>query len=335
MGAALACCLGSQSGQLSINTKPSISLPEQAIQRLVDNVRRVIVGKDDAVDQAVVCLLCGGHLLLEDVPGVGKTMLAKSLSRSIDAEFKRLQFTPDLLPSDVTGANVFDQEKRQFYFRRGPVFTNVLLADEINRGTPRTQSSLLECMEEGQVSVDGTTYELPKPFWVMATQNPIELQGTYPLPEAQLDRFFMRVSLGYLNLKREVALLKSQAETHPLSSLEPVCNLDEIAALQTRVTAVPVDESLLVYMAQIVQETRVHPDIQLGASPRGTLALRRASQALAVLRERDFVTPQMIKNMAFPVLRHRLVLKPQSRLTGMRADDVLKDVLANIEVPIT
>jgi MoxR-like ATPase len=293
------------------------------------------VGKDDAVDHAVACLLCGGHLLLEDVPGVGKTMLAKSLSRSIDATFKRLQFTPDLLPSDVTGANVFDQEKREFYFRRGPVFTNVLLADEINRGTPRTQSSLLECMEEGQVSVDGTTYDLPRPFWVIATQNPIELQGTYPLPEAQLDRFFMRVGLGYLNLKREVALLKSQAEAHPLSGLKPVCNLDDIAALQARVTAVPVDESLLVYVARIVQETREHPDVQLGASPRGTLALRRASQALAILRERDFVTPQMIKDMTFPVLRHRLVLKPQSRLTGMRPDDVLKDVLANIEVPIT
>lgn len=280
-------------------------------------------------------MICGGHLLVEDVPGVGKTMVAKSLSRSIDTGFRRLQFTPDLLPSDVTGANVFDPAEQQFYFRRGPVFTNLLLADEVNRGTPRTQSSLLECMEERQVSVDGITHALQKPFWVIATQNPIELQGTYPLPEAQLDRFFMRISMGYLSLDREVALLNGQLQTHPFESLEAVCSPDEILAAQTQVKAINVDQSLLVYIAKLVHETREHADVMLGASPRGTLALRRAAQGKGFLESSDFVTPQMIQDMVLPVLRHRIVMKPQSRLTGVSAHDVLRNVLTQVRVPLT
>ncbi len=302
---------------------------------LVDNIRTVIVGKDEVILQAVACLLCRGHLLIEDIPGVGKTLLAKTMSGSMRAEFKRLQFTPDLLPSDITGANVYNQQTSDFYFRRGPIFTEVLLADEINRGTPRTQSSLLEAMEERQVSLDGTTYRLPELFFVVATQNPIELQGTYPLPEAQLDRFFMKVVVGYLEPEQEVAVMKAQDRHHPLEDLRSVLDVADVLALQQEVLNVHVEESLLLYIAQIVKATREHREVQLGSSPRGTLALRRAAQATAMLDGREYVTPDHIKRIVYPVLRHRLILKPQARLTGMTADKVLDDVLTMVEVPIS
>ncbi len=306
----------------------------ESIRPLLENVARVLVGKREVIKQAASCLLCRGHLLIEDVPGVGKTMLARALSLSIDAEYKRVQFTPDLLPLDVTGSNVFNQQTSTFYFRAGPVFTNILLADEINRASPRTQASLLECMEERQVTLEGTTHPLPEPFVVIATQNPIELQGTYPLPEAQIDRFFMKVNLGYVDLGQEVAMLKAQTKAHPIDGLKPVVSIDDVLSLQERVTDVHVDESLLRYVAQIVRATREHPEVQLGASPRGSLSLRRASQALALVDGEEFVTPGMIKTMAYPVLRHRLLLKPQSRLTGVTADSVVKEVLEQVEVPI-
>ena len=305
------------------------------LARLLANLQSVIVGQETAIRHAVACLLCRGHLLLEDVPGTGKTLLAKSISRSLRAEFKRLQFTPDLLPSDVTGATVFHPPSGEFHFRRGPVFTEVLLADEINRATPRTQSSLLECMEERQVTQDGTTHPLSPLFFVLATQNPIELHGTFPLPEAQLDRFFMKLSMGHLPPAEEVTVMRAQDRSHPFDALQPVLDMAEVQALQQAVLGIHLEDSLLHYIAQLVATTREHREVQLGASLRGTLALRRASQALAMLEGHDFVTPTHIKQAAYPVLRHRLVLKPQARLTGVTADKVLADVLASVEVPIT
>jgi MoxR-like ATPase len=305
------------------------------LARLLANLQSVMVGQETVLRHAVACLLCRGHLLLEDVPGTGKTLLAKTLSRSLRAQFKRLQFTPDLLPSDVTGSTVFHPASGEFQFRPGPVFTEVLLADEINRATPRTQSSLLECMEERQVTQDGTTYPLPPLFFVLATQNPLELHGTFPLPEAQLDRFFMKLSLGHLPPAAEVTVLQAQALRHPFAELQPVLDVAEVQALQQRVLGVHLEETLLHYIAHLVAATREHREVQLGASLRGTLALRRASQALALLEGHDFVTPTHIKQAAYPVLRHRLLLKPQARLTGVTADKVLDDVLASVEVPIS
>jgi MoxR-like ATPase len=308
---------------------------QQQLQLLTDSVGGVIVGKPEAIEQALVCLLCRGHLLLEDIPGVGKTMFARALSASLAAEYKRIQFTPDLLPADVTGACVFDREHGTFELRRGPVFTEVLLADEINRASPRTQSSLLESMEERQVTIDGETHRLPALFFVVATQNPVELAGTFPLPEAQLDRFFMRLSLGYLDLADEVAMLKAQNAAHPLASVKSVITVAQLTALQDAVSDVHVEDSLLGYMARLVQATREHAEVQLGASPRGTLALRRASQALALMRGQTFVTPEQVKAVVPGVLSHRLVLKAQSRLSGIRPERVLADVLDAVEVPIT
>ena len=298
------------------------------------NIEKVIVGKRDVIDLASIALLSRGHLLIEDVPGLGKTMLARSIAGSLALVYKRVQFTPDLLPSDITGVSIFNQKNGEFEFKPGPVFTNILLADEINRTTPRTQSSLLECMEESQVTVDGSTYHLPKIFMVIATQNPIELQGTYPLPEAQLDRFFMRIKIGYPSVDQEVSIMEMQAKDHPIHSIAAVSSEEQVLAMQNKVKEVHVEKSVKTYIASIVEATRRHPHVMLGASPRGSLGLMRASQAMAALKGMDYVDPAFIKQVAKPVLAHRILVKPQSRLGGMTAEKALDEVLESIVVPV-
>ncbi|MDI7275956.1 MAG: MoxR family ATPase [Anaerolineae bacterium] len=296
--------------------------------RLVaDNVERVIVGKRAAIELLLVSLLCDGHVLIEDVPGVGKTMLARALAVSLGGTFKRLQCTPDLLPNDVTGVSVYNQRTGEFEFRPGPVFVNVLLADELNRATPRTQSALLECMGEAQVTVDGVTRILPRPFIVLATQNPIEYEGTFPLPEAQLDRFFMRLRLGYPNRDEERQIVHNLRRRHPIETLTQVVDGSEVPELQAQVWEVHVDDSVQDYILRLVQATRTHPDLALGASPRGTLGLSRASQALAAIRGRDFVLPDDVKVLAVPILEHRLIVSPESSLRGRTAAWVMGDIL--------
>ncbi len=302
--------------------------------RLRINVGKVIVGKERTIDLMLVALACQGHLLLEDVPGTGKTMLAKTLSRSLQLDFRRVQFTPDLLPSDVTGVSVFNEATAQFEFRKGPAFTNVLLADEINRATPRTQAALLECMEERQVTTDGETRPLADPFLVMATQNPIEQEGTFPLPEAQLDRFLMRLSLGYPSAEDEARLLSRFAQSNPLDTLEPVACAEDLWALRTAATSVLLGEAVSAYIVAVVRATREHEALRLGASPRATLALMRAARAQAALRGRAFVLPDDVKELVKPVLSHRLILKNQYRLRGLSQDAVLDSVLSQVPVPV-
>jgi MoxR-like ATPase len=302
---------------------------------LTQNVEKVIIGKTQVIELAVITLLCRGHLLLEDVPGLGKTMLARTICASLALEFKRIQFTPDLLPSDVTGVSIYNQKTGEFEFKKGPLFTNILLADEINRTTPRTQSSLLESMEERQVTADGTTYALPKIFMVIATQNPVELQGTYPLPEAQLDRFFMRIRVGYPTVDQEIMIMGMQAREHPIHSVSSVISEQDLTAMQASVKDIHMDASISRYIAEIVAQTRKHPDVLLGASPRGSLALMRASQALALVRGSDFVDPSMVKSIAAPVLAHRLVIKPQSRLQGVTQEKAVEDVLNASTAPVS
>ena len=306
----------------------------QKLKNIEKNINKVIVGKPKEIELALITLLCKGHLLLEDVPGVGKTVLAKTLAKSIEAKFKRIQFTPDLLPSDVTGVSIFNPKEFCFEFKEGPVFTNILLADEINRATPRAQSSLLECMEERQVTIDGITHILPTLFFVIATQNPIEQQGTFPLPEAQLDRFFMCLSLGYPKLKEEVEILDAQVKNHPLEMIDSVVNMQDIIGLQKQVCKIYLDKAVKSYIVTIVRATREHKDVVLGASPRASLALMRACQAYAMFQEKDFATPQMVKLLAPSILSHRIVLHPQSRIAGITAGHVIQDILNSTLVPI-
>lgn len=303
--------------------------------RLIEtNISKVIVGKTHSIRLALVPLLCRGHLLLEDVPGVGKTTLAKALAKSIDGQFRRIQFTPDLLPLDITGSTIYNQRTQEFEFREGPIFTHVLLADEINRATPRTQSSLLECLEEFQVSVDGKTHKLPDVFFAIATENPVEHAGTFPLPETQLDRFMLRVRIGYPSEEEELQIFDLQAKHHPLETLQPVIRPEEILELRQAVQHVFIQKSLKEYMTRIVRASREHPDVKLGASPRGTLNLIRAAQAFALLSGQAYVTPDIVKAVAGPVLGHRIMVKPHSQIRGSSGHDVIRSILGQIEVPI-
>ncbi|MGB8648301.1 MAG: MoxR family ATPase [Anaerolineae bacterium] len=303
--------------------------------QITTNVEKVIVGKRHAIEMVLVALLCEGHVLMEDVPGVGKTMLARAVAASLALSFKRLQCTPDLLPNDITGVSIFNQQTRQFEFRPGPAFANVLLADEINRATPRTQSALLEAMGEHQVTADGVTYPLARPFIVLATQNPIEYEGTFPLPEAQLDRFLLRLVLGYPDVAEEKSILRRLQREHPIESIGSVAQPDELSALTHSVWEIHVDETIEDYIVRLVQATRTHPDLALGASPRGSLALYKTSQALAALRGRDYVLPDDVKTMTPLTLTHRLMLKPESVLRGQTAASVVRQIMTSVELPLT
>ena len=307
--------------------------PKAIAERIVDNVEKVIVGKQKELRLAVTALLCGGHMLIEDVPGVGKTMLARALATSTGCTFRRIQFTPDLLPSDVTGVSIFNQKTGDFEFREGPIISQVVLADEINRATPKTQSALLEAMEERQVTVDGITHKIPAPYMVMATQNPIEYEGTFPLPEAQLDRFLIRVNLGYPSLQDEVAVLDIQQHAHPIETLCQVTNTAEILQVQQAVKDIYVDPLIKHYIVSLANTTREHEAVYLGASPRGSLALFRTAQAQALLNGRDFVVPDDAKELAFVTLAHRIIVSPGSRVKGVTAADVVGDCLSRIPVP--
>jgi MoxR-like ATPase len=312
-----------------------MSLAQTAGRRLVDNVEKVILGKPEVVELTAICLLCQGHLLIEDVPGVGKTMLAKSIARSVGCSFKRIQFTPDLLPSDVTGVSVFNQKTREFEFRPGPILSQIVLTDEINRATPKTQSALLEAMEERQVTVDGVTYPTPRPFLVIATENPIEYEGTFPLPEAQLDRFLMRISLGHPKPDDEIAVLEAQQFAHPIEKTGQVISADELLQAQEEVKGVHVDRLVKEYIVDLVNATRKHPDVYLGASPRGSLALFRTGQARAILLGRDYVTPDDVKALAEVTLAHRLIIHAAARIKNVDSRHVVSELLRSVPVPGT
>jgi len=310
-----------------------MEIVQNIANRVLENVRTVIVGKDDEVRLTLLAMLCEGHLLIEDVPGVGKTMLARALSLSFGCSFRRIQFTPDMLPTDVTGVNIYNQKTQEFEFRPGPIFAQIVLTDEINRATPKTQSALLEAMEERQVTVDGVTHLVPKPFLVLATQNPIEYEGTFPLPEAQVDRFMMRIHLGYPSKQHEVDVLNRQVDHHPISDVRQVVSVAELVQAQQAARTVYVDDLVKSYIVDIVNTTRDHPDIYLGASPRGSLALFSTARAWAAMNGRDYVLPDDIKYLAEPTLAHRLIVSPSARIKNVTARQVIEDALRHTAVP--
>lgn len=304
-------------------------------QKLIDNISKVIVGKKQVIEFVVIGLMSNGHVLLEDVPGLGKTMLSRSLAKSIAGNFKRIQFTPDLLPSDVTGVSIYSQKTEEFQFREGPIFANIVLADEINRTTPRTQSALLEAMQEFNVTIDGVLRKLPEPFFVIATQNPIEFHGTYPLPESQVDRFLIQLGVGYPSNQEEVKILTRNLKESPLDDLQNVVSVQDIIGVQKAVTSVHIEPKITDYIVRIISATRNLPgDIKLGASPRASLALMRTSRALAFLDKRDYVIPDDVKKLALPVLRHRVMLQPRSIVRGLTPNDIVKHILKQVTVPV-
>lgn len=303
-------------------------------QEIIDNVSKAIVGKQAVVEKILVALLAGGHVLLEDVPGVGKTTLVYAIAKSIGCSFRRIQFTPDLLPSDITGVTVYNLKKGEFEYKQGPVAANVILADEINRSSPKTQSSLLEAMQEGQVTVDGNTYLLPKPFIVLATQNPIEYEGTFPLPEAQIDRFALRLTMGYPSFAEEKNILKYHKGENPMNQIQPVIGEADILNMQKAVKTVFVDDSIYDYIVQLIQATRSHKDVYLGCSPRGTLALFNNCRALALIRGREYVIPDDVKELVYCTLVHRIILKSEARIHGKDSDTVVSEILKSVRVPV-
>ncbi len=304
------------------------------VERVIENIERVVVGKRKEIELSLVALFGGGHVLLEDVPGVGKTMMVKAIARSLGAEFKRIQFTPDLLPSDVTGVSIYNQRSQQFEFRPGPIMANIVLADEINRTSPKTQSALLESLEEGSVTVDGETLQLGKPFFVMATQNPVEYAGTFPLPEAQLDRFLIKLQLGYPNEQEELEILNRLQHHHPIEGLEPVMTTVEVTDIQKEITKILVSDEIKTYMIDLVHETRKHRSVELGVSPRGTIALMKASQAYAFMKGRDYVVPDDVKHLAPYVLAHRMMLTAESKMSDQTAEQVIVNILEHVQIPV-
>ncbi len=311
-----------------------LNAPGQIFKQVRDNIRKVIVGKDDVIELVLVALLCEGHVLIEDVPGVGKTSLISALARSVGLDFRRMQFTPDVLPSDITGFSILNMKTGEFDYRQGMVMSNIILADEINRTSPKTQSSLLEAMEERHVTVDGITHPLPRPFLVLATQNPIEYVGTYPLPEAQLDRFLLRITVGYPSMKDEVEILRRHAGDETRQELTSVCSAEDILALQRMSAEVQCAESVREYIVSLIAQTRRSEHLSLGASPRGSIFLMRAAQACAALQGRNYVIPDDVQKMAVPVLAHRLIVRPEARLSGMTSERIIKSLLNSVDVPV-